>query len=46
MLAGDHTDKYEDENFADISRDVAHVIEVELGGKFVGDGWREWKEAT
>lgn len=29
--------------FADISDDVCHVIEVELGGKFEGDGWRRFK---
>ena len=28
--------------YRDISEDVAAVIERELGGKFKGDGWREW----
>lgn len=29
--------------FTDISDDVCHVIEVELGGKFEGEGWRRFK---
>jgi len=29
--------------FTDVSDDVAKVIEHELGGKFVGEGWREFK---
>lgn len=30
--------------FKNISLDVAAVIEHELGGKYSGDGWRDWKE--
>lgn len=29
--------------FKDITDDVVRVIERELEGRFVGDGWREWK---
>lgn len=32
--------------FTDISLDVAAVIEHELGGKFSGDGWRQWQEGA
>lgn len=32
-----------DDLFTDISDDVCRVIEHELGGKFSGDGWRDWK---
>jgi len=32
--------------FRDISDDVCRVIEHELGGKFEGDVWREFKEMT
>lgn len=28
--------------WTNISQDVAAVIEHELGGKYVGDGWRDW----
>ena len=28
--------------FADITADVAAVIEHELQGKFVGEGWKDW----
>lgn len=34
----------EDGDWVDVSEDVAKVIEHELGGKYEGDGWREWKE--
>lgn len=30
--------------FTDVTDDVCRVIEHELQGRFVGDGWREWKE--
>ena len=30
--------------FTDVSDDVCAVIEHELNGKFVGDGWREFKQ--
>ena len=30
--------------YKDISQMVAKVIEHELGGKFEGDGWREWTQ--
>ena len=29
--------------WTDVSEDVAKVIEQEVGGKFEGDGWREFK---
>ena len=29
--------------WTDISEDVAAVIEHELGGKYVGDGWKNWE---
>lgn len=32
--------------YTDISDMVVQVIEHELQGKFVGDGWREWKEGV
>jgi hypothetical protein len=31
--------------YTDITDDVVAVIEHELGGKFVGDGWKTWKTA-
>lgn len=45
-------DRYPDEHditdpkkvYRDISADVARVIEHELGGKYEGDGWRQWKK--
>lgn len=30
--------------YRDVTDDVCAVIEHELGGKFVGDGWRTWQE--
>jgi len=30
-------------NFKDISDDICKIIESELDGKFVGDGWRDFK---
>lgn len=33
----------EDGDFLDITEDVAAVIEHEIGGKFVGEGWRDFK---
>lgn len=36
-------DKCIEGEFKDISDDVCRVIEHELHGKFVGDGWREFK---
>lgn len=48
---GEHAGKYAHKTnikpgeFKDISRDVARVIEHELGGKFKGgDGWRTWEK--
>lgn len=35
-------DIYDDERFTDISEKVAAVIEENLGGKYSGDGWRDW----
>lgn len=32
------------DRWTDVSLDVATVIEHELGGKFSGVGWRQWKE--
>jgi hypothetical protein len=29
----------------DVSDDVCAVIEHELGGKFIGEGWRDWVSA-
>lgn len=29
--------------YEDVSDDVAKVIEHELNGKYVGEGWKEWK---
>ncbi len=29
--------------YVDVSDDVAAVIEHELNGKYVGDGWRDWQ---
>jgi hypothetical protein len=29
--------------FQDVTDDVCAVIEHELGGKFVGEGWRDWQ---
>jgi hypothetical protein len=31
-------------SYTDISDDVVRVIEHELNGKYVGDGWKDWKE--
>ncbi|MBK6639643.1 MAG: hypothetical protein IPG34_19670 [Rhodocyclaceae bacterium] len=28
--------------FRDISMEIAAAIEQELGGKFIGEGWRDW----
>jgi hypothetical protein len=33
---------YSDDTTADITDDVVKVLEHELGGKFVGDGWRDF----
>lgn len=30
-------------DWVDVSPQVAPVIETELGGKFSGDGWRDWE---
>jgi hypothetical protein len=32
-----------DETWHDVSADIAALIERELEGKFVGDGWRDWQ---
>lgn len=32
-----------EESFTDITARVAAVIEKELGGKFVGSGWKDWE---
>lgn len=32
------------ELFTDISGQVAAVLESELDGKFVGDGWKDWQQ--
>lgn len=32
-------------DYTDVSDDVAAVIEHELRGKYVGDGWRDWQPA-
>jgi len=45
--AKDQLERYQSlKPYRDITNDVAAVIEHELGGKYEGDGWREWKEAT
>jgi hypothetical protein len=31
-----------DSNWKDISEAVASVIELELSGKFTGEGWKDW----
>lgn len=33
----------DDGDYADVSADVAVVIEHELHGRYVGDGWRDWE---
>lgn len=35
---------YSSDKLKDITEDVCEVIENELGGKFIGDGWRDFKE--
>lgn len=35
----------EEGSYMDISEAVAKVIEHELNGKYVGDGWKDWKAA-
>jgi hypothetical protein len=51
MGHGEHIGKYahfvetKPPEFTDISEDVCRVIEHELGGKFEGDGWRDFKYA-
>jgi hypothetical protein len=42
LCADYDTPEPEREGWLDISDDVAAVIEHELGGKYEGDGWREW----
>ena len=32
-------------DWTDVTDDVCAVIEHELGGKFIGDGWRDWADA-
>ena len=39
-----HFEEVKPPEFLDVTYMVAAVIEHELGGKFVGTGWREWKE--
>ena len=34
----------EAKNWTDVTDDVARVIEHEVGGKFVGDGWKDFKK--
>jgi len=35
-------DRHEEE-WTDISSEIAGLIEREMGGKFSGDGWRDWE---
>lgn len=44
MHPGEDSDVPEAERYRDVTADVARVIEHELGGKFVGEGWKTWKE--
>jgi hypothetical protein len=46
-----HTHTYEKDEkgitpFVDITDDVIEIIEGELGGVYVGDGWRKWEPTT
>lgn len=42
-IYGQCTEKDEGGTWTDVSADVCAVIEHELQGKFVGDGWRDFK---